>query len=135
LICHIFCNQILLFITGPKTLSRDHSIASYKTPCALTCDLLSINIVPRHSYNSTNFVPGRQKMRHASFIPVGKGTLTRCSNTAPTSIHSATQTPFIAGPLGLREVPTNRDCQRIKARVWQPSITTINAATKHMLFS
>jgi hypothetical protein len=30
--------------------------------------------------------------------------------------------------LGLREVPTNLDFQHIKARVWQPSITTINAA-------
>jgi hypothetical protein len=44
-------------------------------------------------------VTGRQKPRHASLIPAGKGTLTRCGDTAPASIHSATLTAFIAGPL------------------------------------
>jgi hypothetical protein len=38
-------------------------------------------------------------MRHASFIPAGKRTLPRDSFPAPASIYSATQTPFIAGPL------------------------------------
>jgi len=39
-------------------------------------------------------------MRHASFIPAGTGTLPRFGITAPACIQSATQTPFIAGPLG-----------------------------------
>jgi len=39
-------------------------------------------------------------MRHASFIPAGTRTLPRFSFPAPAYIRSATQTPFIAGPLG-----------------------------------
>jgi len=38
-------------------------------------------------------------MRHASFIPAGIKTLPRFGFPAPACIHSATQTPFIAGPL------------------------------------
>jgi len=34
------------------------------------------------------------------------------------SMLKPTQTPFIAGPLGLRDLPTSQDIQRTKARVW-----------------
>ena len=40
-------------------------------------------------------------MRHASFIPAGARTLPRFGFPAPAFIHSATQTPFIAGPLAV----------------------------------
>jgi hypothetical protein len=33
-------------------------------------------------------------------------------------LRRVTQPPHIAGPLGLRDVPTNRDIQRTKVRVW-----------------
>jgi hypothetical protein len=54
-----------------NSLYRDRASARNKSLCTLTCNLLPINLVPRHSYNSTNFVPGLQKMRHASFIKAG----------------------------------------------------------------
>jgi len=47
-------------------------------------------------------------MRHASFIPAGAGTLPRLGFPAPASIHSATPTNFIAGPLGLRQGVGNK---------------------------
>ena len=47
-----------------------------KTLYTLTCDLLSIKLVPRHSYNSTKFVPGREKMRpRLRFASSGHGML------------------------------------------------------------
>jgi hypothetical protein len=48
-------------------------------------------------------------MRHASFILVGTRTLPRLGFSAPASIHLATQTPFIAGPLGVTVKPLNLD--------------------------
>jgi hypothetical protein len=104
LICHIFCNLFLLSRQICNSLYRDHSSAFNKTLCTLTCDLLAIKFVPRHSYSSTSFLPGRQKMRHASFIPAGIRTLPRFGISTPVSIHLATQTPFIAGPLAVRRV-------------------------------
>ena len=66
----------------------------------MTCYLLARNIVPRHSYNSQNFVPGRQKMRHASLIPAAPGLYPKAAFVLTTFTHSATPTNFIAGPLG-----------------------------------
>ena len=82
-------------------IPRSH-LYSLKTLYSLIYSQLPIKHVPRHSYNLVNFVPGRQKMRHASFIPTGTGTLPRYGFSAPASIHSATQTPFIAGPLAVK---------------------------------
>jgi hypothetical protein len=104
LYCHIFCNLLLHPRQICNSLYRDRASASYKTLYTLTCYLLASSFVPRHSYNSSGFIPGRQKMRHASFIPAGTRTLPRFGFTAPASIRSATQTPFIAGPLG--QIPT-----------------------------
>jgi len=50
-------------------------------------------------------------MRHASFIPAGTKSLPRFDRTAPASIHSPTQTPFIAGPLWFMLGAKKLDCQ------------------------
>ena len=88
----------------------DRASASYKTLYTLTCDLLTIKLVPRHSYNSIGFVPvpiaiDRKKMRHTSFIPAGTRTLPRFGFPAPACIHSATLTKLYR-----RAVSKNAQC-------------------------
>ena len=51
---------------------RDRSSASLKTLYTLTYYLLPTSIVPRNPYNYINFVPGRQKPRHASLLSASK---------------------------------------------------------------
>jgi hypothetical protein len=66
---------------------RDRATTSNKTQYLLTCYLLAIELVPRHSYNSTNLVPGQQKMRHASLIAASE-TLYPDSGTLPSGLHA-----------------------------------------------
>jgi hypothetical protein len=52
-----------------NSLYHDRASTYLKALYTLTCSLLAINFVLRHSYSSTNFVPGRQKMRHTFLAP------------------------------------------------------------------
>jgi hypothetical protein len=106
--------------SGPTTLYRDRSIASYKTLYTLTCDLLATNLVPRHSYNPQNLVPGWQKPRHGLFITAVYQDITPirhfCSQPPCPNQHKR---HFIAGPLCLR-YSQNTMTVNAQARVWQP---------------
>jgi len=67
----------------------------------MTCFLLTTNFVTRHSYTPVSLYPDCKNTRHASFITAGTRTLPRFGFCSPACILSATQTPHIAGPLGL----------------------------------
>ena len=58
MICHIFCNLLLPPRQICNNLYRDRASDLNKTLCTLTCNLLTIKLVPRHSYNSISIVPG-----------------------------------------------------------------------------
>ena len=79
------------------------------------CLLAPIKLVPRHAYRSIKFIPGRQK--HAPYPPCTVTVFWLKYQDPTRCLRRLTQPPHIAGPLGLRDIATNWDIQRSKARV------------------
>ncbi len=79
----------------------DRAPAFYKTLCTWTYNLLAKKLVPRHSYTPRNLYLDGKNTRHASLITVvcQDSAQNRRAFLVTTSIHSATPTNFIAGPL------------------------------------
>jgi hypothetical protein len=68
----------------------------------MTCDLLAINLVPRHSYNPQTFVPGRQKTCHTLLPRPQKLYLDMRGYCPPSVMRRVTLTYSTAGPLGCK---------------------------------
>jgi hypothetical protein len=63
-------------------------------------NLLSISLVPRHSFKPESLYLDLQKLRRASLITASETFCPDSGLYCPASIRSATFTYFIAGPLG-----------------------------------
>jgi hypothetical protein len=96
-------------------------------------DTLNALYLETRKTQSAVYLDGKNRAVLHSLRPHGHSTQ-KPGHCPPAFIRSPTFSHFIAGPLGLREVYRFQNGRRLKVRIWLPSITTINAVARHMLF-